>query len=129
MIAKPLDEVWTCWTDPGHIMQWNAASDDWHCPHAENDLRVGGRFTSRMESRDGSFGFDFRGTYTAVEPRSRLAYTMEDGRICSVQFDADAQGTRVAETFDAENENPVDMQRNGWQAILDRFKQYVEKRV
>lgn len=125
-VAKPVDHVWTCYTEPTHITQWNPASDDWHCPRAENDLRVGGRFSSRMEARDGSFGFDFGGTYTAVKPMEHFAYAMEDGRTCEVRFAADDGGTAVSVSFDAENENPVEMQRGGWQAILDRFKEYAE---
>lgn len=126
-IAKPVASVWNAYTEPRHITQWNAASDDWHCPSAENDLRVGGRFSSRMEARDGSFGFDFGGTYTAVAPQQQLAYTMDDGRTCDVRFAADGEGTQVTTTFDAEGENPVEMQRQGWQAILDRFKAYAER--
>ncbi|MBS1582537.1 MAG: SRPBCC family protein [Bacteroidetes bacterium] len=125
-VAKPVASVWNAYTEPRHITQWNAASDDWHCPSAENDLRVGGRFSSRMEARDGSFGFDFGGTYTAVAPLQQLAYTMDDGRTCEVRFTADSEGTRVTTTFDAEGENPAEMQRQGWQAILDRFKAYAE---
>ena len=125
-VAKPLAQVWTCYTGPAHITQWNAASDDWHCPRAENDLRVGGQFSYRMEARDGSFGFDFGGTYTAVKPKEHFAYTMDDGRTCEVRFAAEGGGTAVTVTFEAETENPVEMQRGGWQAILDRFKGYAE---
>lgn len=126
-IARPLEQVWDRWTDPQHITQWNAASDDWHCPRAENDLRVGGRFSSRMEARDGSMGFDFGGTYTTVEPQARIGYTMDDGRTCDTQFTPRGEGTDVHVAFDAETMNPVDMQRQGWQAILDRFKGYAER--
>lgn len=126
-IAKPVDQVWKHWTEPEHIVNWNAASDDWHCPKAENDLRVGGRFTSRMEARDGSIGFDFGGTYTAVVPHERIAYTMEEGRRGEVHFGRDGSATNATVTFDAETENPIEMQRGGWQAILDRFKAYSEK--
>ena len=125
-VVKPLEHVWTCYTEPQHITQWNAASDDWHCPRAENDLRVGGHFSSRMEARDGSFGFDFGGTYTEVKPNELIAYTMDDGRTCEVRFAKDGGGTQVTVSFDAETENPVEMQRGGWQAILDRFKAYTE---
>lgn len=126
-IAKPVAHVWNCWTKPEHIMHWNAASDDWHCPKAENDLRVGGRFSSTMAARDGSFSFDFSGEYTAVEPQSRIAYTLEDGRKVEVRFNPDGDGTNVEQTFDPEKENPEEMQRGGWQAILDRFKAYAEQ--
>ena len=126
-VAKPVDQVWRYYTAPEHIMQWNAASDDWHCPRAENDLRVGGRFSSRMEARDGSVGFDFGGTYTEMKPYEQFAYTMDDGRRCEVLFARNGTGSQVTVTFDAETENPVEMQRGGWQAILDRFKAYAEK--
>jgi uncharacterized protein YndB with AHSA1/START domain len=119
--------VWKYYTEPAHITQWNAASDDWHCPRAENDLRVGGRFSSRMEARDGSMGFDFGGTYNAVLPNQRFAYTMDDGRTAEVGFTRDGNDTKVTVSFDAESENPVEMQRGGWQAILDRFQAYAEK--
>lgn len=125
-IVKPAAHVWDCWTKPEHIMNWNAASDDWHCPKAENDLRVGGSFSSTMAARDGSFSFDFGGEYTAVEPHSRIAYTLEDGRMVEVRFTPDGDGTHVEQTFDPEKENPEEMQRGGWQAILDRFKAYTE---
>lgn len=125
-IEKPSDLVWTCWTKPAHIVNWNAASDDWHCPRAENDLRVGGRFSSTMAARDGSFSFDFGGVYTAVDLHRRIAYTLEDGRKVEVLFSPDGDGTTVKQTFDPETENPEEMQRGGWQAILDRFKAYTE---
>jgi uncharacterized protein YndB with AHSA1/START domain len=125
-INKPVGHVWKYWTDPEHITHWNAASEDWHCPHAENDLRVGGRFSSRMEARDGSVGFDFGGTYTEVKPQKKIAYTMDDGRRCEVLFTEEGNGTKMNVTFDAETENPVEMQRGGWQAILDNFKKYAE---
>ena len=125
-IAKPVQLVWNCWTKPEHIMKWNAASDDWHCPQAEDDLRVGGAFSSTMAARDGSFSFDFRGVYTAVELLKRIAYTLEDGRNVEVLFIPDGNGTTVKQTFDPEKENPEEMQRGAWQAILDRFKAYAE---
>ena len=122
LVNKPLAEVWQRWTTPSDIEQWNAASDDWHCPKATNDLRVGGLFSYTMAARDGSASFDFEGTYTTVEDRARIAYTMDDGRTCTVTFQPEGEGTLVTEVFDAEHMNPVDMQRVGWQAILDRFK-------
>lgn len=125
-VNKPLAEVWRRWTTPSDIEQWNAASDDWHCPKASNDLRVGGCFSYTMAARDGSASFDFQGTYTAVEDQARIAYTMDDGRTCTVTFQPEGQGTLVTEVFDAEHMNPVDMQRVGWQAILDRFKAHTE---
>lgn len=125
-VHAPVEAVWTSFTQPEHIMQWNHASDDWHCPRAENDLRVGGRFVSRMEAVDGSEGFDFSGAYTDVVPHERIAYTMDDGRTAEVTFAAEGAGTRVVTVFDAESENPPELQRAGWQAILDTFKQYTE---
>lgn len=125
-IQAPVEKVWKFWTAPKHIMNWNNASDDWHTPHAENDVRVGGTFTSRMEARDGSAGFDFAGTYTAVKEHELIEYAMEDGRKVQVTFTPQGAETRVTETFDAEHTHPVDMQQAGWQAILDNFKKYVE---
>ena len=126
VVNKPLSHVWDRYTAPEHITQWNSASDDWHCPRAENDLRTGGRFSSRMEARDGSVGFDFGGTYSEVKPQEKFAYTMDDGRTCEVRFDREGNGTKVTVTFDAETENPVEMQRGGWQSILDNFRKYAE---
>ena len=126
LVNKPVADVWNTWTDPKHITQWCAASDDWHCPKATNDLKTGGKFSSTMAARDGSFSFDFEGVYDDVQPHQRIAYTMADGRTCEILFTAENGGTRVVEAFDAESQNPVEMQRGGWQAILDRFKAYAE---
>lgn len=123
-INAPLAEVWRAYTTPADIVAWNAASEDWHTTRSEVDLRVGGQFCSRMEARDGSFGFDFEGVYTAVEPERRLAYTMGD-RDAEVSFTPDGGGVLVQVTFDAEDQNPVEMQRDGWQAILDSFARHV----
>lgn len=125
-INGPINKVWDYWTDPKHIVNWNAASEDWHSPIAENDLRVGGRFKSRMEARDGSTGFDFGGVYDEVEKPKLIVYTMDDGRKVSVTFSDEGGQVKVVETFEAEDTNPVEMQRGGWQAILDNFKKYVE---
>ena len=125
-VNKPVAHVWRIWTDPAHIMHWNAASDDWHCPKASNDLRTGGKFSSTMAARDGSFSFDFEGVYDDVQHHKRIAYTMSDGRTCEILFAEVDGGTLVTETFDAETQNPVEMQRAGWQAILDRFKTHAE---
>lgn len=125
-INKPVAHVWKIWTEPEHIMQWNAASDDWHCPKATNDLRPAGKFSSTMAARDGSFSFDFAGVYDDVQLNTRIAYTMTDGRPVEILF-ANVNGrTLVTESFDAETEHPLEMQRAGWQAILDRFKAYAE---
>lgn len=126
VINKPAFHVWKCWTGAEHIVHWNNASDEWHCPAATNDLRVGGQFKFTMAARDGSASFDFMGTYTQVIPKKLIAYTMEDGRKCEVLFAVEGNGTRVSETFDAETENTVELQRGGWQAILDNFKAYAE---
>jgi uncharacterized protein YndB with AHSA1/START domain len=126
-INAPVEKVWNCWTTPQHIIQWNNASDDWHTTRAENDLRVGGQFLSRMEAKDGSFGFDFNGVYTEVEQHKAIAYTIEGGREVKVAFESNENTTKVTETFEAEDENPLEMQQAGWQAILDNFKKYVEQ--
>lgn len=127
-VSVPVEKAWEFWTKPEHIMQWNNASPDWHTPKAENDLREGGRFSSRMEAKDGSFGFDFNGMYDTVKKHELIAYTMEDGRKCQVRFAPNGAVTIIEETFDAEAENPVEMQRQGWQAILDNFKKYAEEK-
>lgn len=126
IINAPIDEVWARWTQPEHITQWTFASDDWESPTATNDLRVGGAFTTRMQAKDGSFGFDFGGTYTTIEEPTHIAYDMADGRHVDVRFELVDGGVRVTETFDLETENSADMQRAGWQAILENFKKYVE---
>lgn len=127
-VNAPPADVWSAYTTPADIVQWNAASDDWHTTRATVDLRVGGEFSSRMEAKDGSFGFDFAGIYTAVVPHERLEYAFGD-RAASVDFVPHAGAVTVRVTFDAEAENPVDMQRDGWQAILENLKRYVEGRV
>ena len=127
-VNAPVEKVWEAWTMPKHILQWNNASDDWHTRKAENDLRVGGSFASRMEAKDGSFGFDFGGTYDEVKQHERVAYTMGDGRKVKVEFKVNEGSTTVTETFDAESTHSVEMQQQGWQAIMDNFKSYVESR-
>jgi uncharacterized protein YndB with AHSA1/START domain len=125
-VNAPLAAVWAAWTTPADIVQWNAASDDWHTTSASVDLRVGGTFTSRMEAKDGSTGFDFAGTYTAIVPHERLEAQFGDRRLV-VEFIARDGQVLVRETFEAETEFPVDVQRAGWQAILDRFARHVEQ--
>ncbi len=127
MVPVSPELAWAYWTEPVHITQWNQASGDWHTPHAENDLRVGGKFSSRMESKDGKYGFDFAGVYDAVEPFAKIAYTIGDGRKVSVLFKTMKSGTKITETFETESENSVERQRIGWQAILDSYRRYVEK--
>ncbi|MCF1716324.1 SRPBCC family protein [Flavihumibacter sp. RY-1] len=125
-VEVPVEKAWELFNTPEHIVNWNAASPDWHTPRASNDLRTGGSFSYRMEARDGSFGFDFAGEYTEVVPLTSFAYKMEDGRTARVEFLPIQSGTRVITQFDAENSNPLEMQQNGWQAILDNFKRYAE---
>ena len=125
-VNAPVEKTWKYFTKPEHIIKWNNASDDWHTPRAENDLRTGGNFNYRMEAKDGSFGFDFGGVYDEVEPNQTIAYTLGDGRKVKIDFKNVDNGTKVVETFEAEGQNPVDMQRAGWQAILDNFKKHTE---
>ncbi len=126
VVDAHLAKVWEKWTSPDDIQQWNNASDDWHTPHAENDLTPGGQFLFRMEAKDGSMGFDFIGIYDAVKPHELIEYTLADGRKVKVTFAAEGDKTRVSETFDAESVHPADMQQAGWQAILNNFKKYCE---
>jgi uncharacterized protein YndB with AHSA1/START domain len=125
-VFAPVSEVWTHWISPDSIMQWNTALDTWHCPRATNDLRVGGSFSSRMEAKDGSIGFEFAGTYTEIREHSLIAYALEDDRKVVITFEPVTGGTKVSESFDAEDANSAEMQRSGWQSILDRFKAFVE---
>lgn len=125
-IKAPIQKVWDYWTKPEHIKNWCFASDDWHCPSAENDLKVGGKFTSRMEAKDGSFGFDFGGTYDIVEHHHQIGYAMNDERRVDILFKDQDGEVEVIETFDAETQNPIEMQKGGWQAILNNFKKLVE---
>jgi uncharacterized protein YndB with AHSA1/START domain len=125
-IDSSIDRVWKCWTEPEHITQLNNASEDWHTPRAENDLRVGGKFFSRMEAKDGSMGFDFEGIYTMIVPQKLIQYTLLDDRKVTVAFSSHGNSTTVTETFEAEETNAPEMQQAGWQAILDNFKKYVE---
>jgi uncharacterized protein YndB with AHSA1/START domain len=125
-IKAPVQKVWEFWSKPEHITRWNNASDDWHSPKAENDLRPGGKFLVRMEAKDGSYGFDFGGAYDAVTEHELIEYTMGDGRKETVSFSPVGNETKLVETFEAESTNSIDMQRGGWQAILNNFKKYVE---
>ena len=126
-VAKAdLDAVWAAWNTPADVMKWNAASDDWHTTASTVDLREGGKFSARMEAKDGSEGFDFEGTYTRVVPRKLVEYRMSDGREVRIEFSEEAGRVLVRETFDAESQNAPEMQRAGWQAILDNFARHVE---
>ncbi|MBO9702095.1 MAG: SRPBCC family protein [Sporocytophaga sp.] len=126
LVKAPVEKVWKTWNSPEDITKWCQASDDWHAPYAENDLRKGGKFKTRMAAKDGSFSFDFGGEYTNVETNKVIEYTMGDGRKTKVVFSAQGNETKVVETFDAESQNPVEMQKQGWQAILNNFKKYTE---
>lgn len=126
IIHAPVEKVWETWTQPQHITQWCNASDDWQAPRAENDLREGGSFVTRMEAKDGSMGFDFGGVYDAVRTNEYIEYTMEDGRKVQITFHPKGNETKVVESFEAESQNPVELQKGGWQAILDNFKKYTE---
>lgn len=128
VIEAPLEKVWKSWTTPEDITKWCQASDDWHAPHAENDLRAGGRFVTTMAAKDGSMSFDFGGVYTEVVHHKTIAYKIDDGRTVKISFDDQGGRTIVTETFEIENANPAEMQRAGWQAILDNFKKYTESR-
>jgi uncharacterized protein YndB with AHSA1/START domain len=125
-VKAPIEKAWKYWSEPDHITRWATASDDWHAPYADNDLRTDGKFKTTMAAKDGSFSFDFEGTYTKVEPHKVIEYIMSDGRRAKVVFTADEMETKIMETFDPEAENHVDMQRDGWQAILNNFKRYTE---
>ncbi len=127
-INAPIEKVWEYYNLPEHITKWNNASEDWHTPRAENDLRVGGKFVFRMEAKDESMGFDFGGIYDEIEEKKLIKYTIDDGRKVVVEFTGNAKETKVVINFEAENENPVERQREGWQAILNNFKKYVEEK-
>jgi uncharacterized protein YndB with AHSA1/START domain len=124
-ISAPIEKVWNYYTQPEHITKWNFASDNWHCPSAENDLRVGGKLNARMEAKDESNGFDFEAIYTEIIPHKKIAYKMLDDRNAEINFNAIGNQTEVKITFEAENVYPVDLQKAGWQAILNNFKEYV----
>lgn len=126
IVNAPVEKVWKYWNTPEHITKWCQASDDWHAPFAENDARTGGKFKTRMEAKDGSMGFDFEGVYSNVQPNKVMEYAMGDGRRVKIDFADQAGRTKVTETFDPESTNPIEMQRGGWQAILDNFRKYTE---
>jgi len=126
LVSANIEKVWNYFTQAEHIVKWNFASDDWHCPKATNDLKVGGKFSSTMASKDGKMSFDFEGVYSAVTIHKHIAYGLADGRKVQVDFISEGKNTRVVETFDAEKENPIEMQKGGWQAILDNFKKHTE---
>jgi len=125
-IDASIEKVWSFWTLPEHITKWSFASPDWHTPYAENDLREGGKFKSTMAAKDGSMSFDFEGEYTLIKQNEAIEYIMADGRKVEISFNETPNGVEVIERFDPETQNPEEMQRGGWQAILDNFKNYVE---
>jgi len=126
LIKASMEKVWKYWNEPRHITQWYNASDDWHAPHAENDLKVGGKFKTTMAARDGSMSFDFEGVYTNVQKDKVIEYNIMDGRKVKIIFSVQGDKIKVVETFEAENENPIEMQKGGWQSILDNFRKYTE---
>ena len=126
IVNAPIAKAWKLYTDPKHIVKWNTPSEDWHTTKAENDLKVGGKFLSRMEAKDGSFGFDFSGVYNEVKLNETIVYTIDDGRNVSVNFTEDKNTTTVVIIFDAETQNSIEMQKGGWQSILNCFKNYAE---
>ena len=125
-ISAGTQKVWNYYTQPEHITKWNFASPDWHCPSASNDMRIGGKYTARMEAKDGSFGFEFEATYSEITENQKFVYVMPDGREVSVSINEDNHLTNITVCFDAETENSVELEREGWQAILNNFKNYVE---
>ena len=127
IVHAPVDKVWKYWTEPNHLTKWNSPSEDWHTTFAENDLRVGGNFLSRMEAKDGSFGFDFAVIYDEVKLYEFISYTLGDERKVEITFLKQEDNTKIIQKFDPETENPIEMQQQGWQAILDNFKKYAEQ--
>lgn len=125
-VESPVSKVWKYWTSPEHIMQWNNASDDWHTPRAENDLRAGGKFLYHMEAKDGSMGFDFSGEYDEIVEFKLIRYTLADSRKVTIEFSGTGNVTQIVETFEAETENSAELQQYGWQCILDNFKKHAE---
>lgn len=123
------EKVWDYYTSANHITGWNFADDSWHCPAASNDLRPGGKYSARMEAKDGSFGFEFEAIYNEIVPLKKIVYTMTDGRQATVLFEAGNNQTEVTVIFDPETQNSIDLQRDGWQAILNNFKKYTEGSV
>lgn len=124
-VNSPLNKTWDCYTNPAHITKWNFASPDWHCPSARNDMKVGGVYSARMEAKDGSFGFDFEAVYTNIVAHDTFSYEF-GGRTATIKFNNHGTETEVIVTFDPEEQNPIEMQRAGWQSILDNFKKYIE---
>ena len=129
IVNASVENVWKAWTDPDHITKWNFASDDWHSPWAKADFREGGNFSARMEAKDGSVGFDFGGVFNVIKTNEYIETTLGDGRKVEIHFSVEGDKTKVIETFEAETENSIELQKGGWQAILDNFKKYTESIV
>lgn len=127
LVNASIEKVWQFWTEPNHIKKWCTASEDWHTTKAENDLTIGGKFLSRMEAKDGSFSFDFEGIYTDIITNEKISYTILDDRKVDITFSQKENGVQITETFEPESHNPLEMQQQGWQAILNNFKTYTEK--
>lgn len=127
VVKAPMEKIWKLWNEPEHMTKWSFASNEWHAPAAANDLRPGGELFVRMEAKDGSAGFDFRGTYDVVKEHEAISFTLGDGRKVDVLFTALGNETKIAETFDAENTYPLEFQQAGWQSILDNFRRYAEQ--
>lgn len=125
-INKRVNQVWEFWTNPEHITKWNFATPEWHCPRAEHELEVGGKLKYHMAAKDGSMAFDYTATFSILEPNELMEYVLDDGRKVSIEFKSNGDTTEIIETFEIEDENSIDMQKQGWQAILDNFKNYVE---
>ena len=125
-VKSSIDKIWEFWTKAEHIVNWNFAIPEWHCPKAENNLEVGKSFSYRMEAKDGSMGFDYKGSYTKIEPHSSIAYALEDGRKVNIKFEQEDGAVSIIETFEVEDTNTLEQQRQGWQAILDNFKTYTK---
>jgi len=119
-----IEEVWKIWTRPEHIVNWNFASNEWHCPEAKNDLKPDGKFSWRMEAKDGSMGFDYSGVYQMIDPRKKIVKKLDDGRLVKIEFTETENGVKITEIFEVEDQNSIDLQKKGWQAILDNFKVY-----
>jgi len=126
LVDLPAEKTWELWTRPEHITQWNFAADTWHCPAAENDLKPGGKFSWRMEAKDGSMGFDYCGKYNEIIPHKQITGTLDDGRKVLVFFSEQDGKTRLTEDFEIDNSHSIEQQRAGWQAILDNFRKYAE---
>lgn len=126
-VSTSIEKAWDFWTNPKHITKWNNASDDWHCPKALNDLKTGGKFSFTMAAKDNSMSFDFEGTYTNVIEFKLIEYTIVDGRKVKISFEETQNGIEIIESFEPENMNPEEMQRQGWQSIIDNFKKYAEQ--